>query len=234
MVVGTGNETMYGTAAASDGRVSVIEAVHLACATAGVVPSVVAACDARLSIAATSFFATGAALVHVSVPESRALVPGVVDALASVLLTISCAIALCSHRSLIGTLRVLWLIVLVTSSCGFSFVKEQFPSVSFIPNDITIGALLASAVFLFLFAYSQRGTRIRRDGRSMLVEVIFVLGAFALRFRADIARITSVDAGLAIWHAFQWSAVIAALWILRTPREDASDDRVVVDPSAFT
>ena len=232
----TGNATtmMTGNATMSSDWSPVLKGIHFVCATAGLLPSVVAACDARFALAATTFFATSAALVHVSVPEPRALVPGAIDALSSVVVTVSCAISLCSHRTLVGILRVMWLIVLVTSSCGFNFVKERLPTLSFIPNDITIGALMAGGVLLCMYAYFQRGTRARRDGRSIAVEAIFVLGAFALRFRADIARITTIDAGLAIWHTFQWSAVMATLWILRTPRRETTDERVVVETSSFT
>lgn len=206
-----------------------VKAVHVVCATVGVVPSVLAACDDRLLICAMSFLATGAALGHISVSESRALVPGAVDALTSVLLTVSCAIALCSHRSLVGVLRVLWLIVLITSSCGFNFVQARFPSLSIIPNDITIGALVAAALLLCACAYVEDGARARRDNRSMVVEVIFGVGALALRFRTDIARIATVDIGLGVWHTCQWSAVLATLCILRTP---PSENRVVLDPSS--
>lgn len=206
-----------------------VQAIHLVCAIVGVVPSVLAACDGRLCLAGLALLATGTALVHVSVPDSRALLPSAVDALASVLVTLGCGIALCSHRSLVGAIRVLWLIVLVTSSCGFNFVKEQLPSVSFVPNDVTISALVFGAVLLCSTAYLHRGTRAHRDARSIVVDVLFVLGALALRFRADVERVASLDVGLAVWHTMQWSAVLFTLCILHTPREQTTaDERVVV------
>lgn len=200
-----------------------VEAVHAVCALLGALPSVWAAYEARLTIGVASLLASAAAIVHVSVPTSRALVPGAVDAGASVVLTLACATALCAHRTMLGSLRVLWLVVLVTSSCGFNYVKAEFPGASFVPNDVTIFALVGSAVVLLAYAcvaHGGAGHAGRRDRRGVIFDGTLALGGFALRFREDIARLSGLDVGLAVWYVLQWTAVGVALWILRTPRND--------------
>ena len=202
-------------------RANVVHTLHLLCAATGVVPSLVAARDARWKIMVAGLTATTTAVLHASLWGTVVALSavGAVDAGASVCVTLVCAMSLHAHKTVVGVLRALWLVVLVTSSCTFEEVRRAVPQVSFVPNDVTIFALLLSAVGLAVFAWATRSDpHVARDGRTLAVDAVLASGALCLRFRDDVARVSAVDVALALWHVSLWTAVLATLCILRHPR----------------
>lgn len=167
--------------------------------------------------------------------SNQSRIIGALNAGAAVVFTLGCAMSIDIHRSLVGLIRVLWLVALVTSSSGYVYIQELFPDIGFIPNDLAIAATICSIVLLFVSIVVARFCRRQaiQDKRTVLVEMTLAAGALTLRFDEELNRILTVQLGWALWHLSCWISAMTALYILdhpiRTERSQASISEVTVD-----
>ncbi len=209
--------------------------LRLVCATIGCVPVVLTAWRARwtlLSVTALAvslgIFSASTASVNVEDLSDKERVIGALNAIAAVLFALGCTMSIDIHRTIVGLIRVLWLVTLVTSSSGYIYIQELFPEMSFIPNDIAIGATVLSIVFLMVSIVVARFQAHRpnmRDSRAVVVEMALAAGALTLRFDDELYRIVTVHLGWAFWHLSCWFSVLVALYILDRPRTVAPPPR---------
>lgn len=176
-------------------------------ASFALIPAVTAMFFKMICLSGSCAIASLAALIHTNqeiVENASQPLILALDASGAVLVTLVCSMYLCVQRSLIGIIRVLWLVTLVTSSSAYGFFQKMAPSVSFIPNDLTIVALAVSGILLFgSCIYSQifaRPTLHNRDRRAIGVEVLFVCGAMVLRFDDDIHSVINYHVGWSTWY----------------------------------
>jgi hypothetical protein len=202
----------------------------------GVVPILIASAYFESVIALASAMITLSGLFHSNlktpVETTRALVE-VVDSVVAVLFTLLICVRIGTHRSIVGVLRMFWIIAIVTSSCTYNSIRGLAPDdFSFIPNDITIIAL-GVACFLLVATYiASRLSRVQsaRDTRVIIVESALVLGSFALRFEDDIARVTRLLIGWMAWYLACHLASLIALYIVRHPRSE----EIIIDARLST
>lgn len=167
-----------------------------------------------LSIPSSVFLATSLAFSFN--PED--VVTGIVQAAGSVVLTLSCSVSLPFHRTASGAFRVLWLITIVTSSCTYVYISSR-TGADFLPNDVSLIALLvASGLLLASFVWGK-ACRKKREGeeseRSGIVEIVFVAGAFGLRFGTQLGEMISVrQLGVIFWNVASWIALCFTLYFL--------------------
>ena len=201
-----------------------LKLIGLICAVCGFVPIIASACDAKYCLILASTACTTSGILNAAVINSTvysAEILGAFDGIAGVLLTLTCAIYLQLYRTLLGSLRILWLVTLVTSSCTYVYFKTLVPDLSFIPNDITIIAFASSIVLLvscMLFARIVNAEYVH-DKRAILVEFVFNVGALTLRFEEEIQQLIRVELGWSLWYLACWIAVCITLYILRRPRD---------------
>ena len=202
----------------------------------GVVPILIASAYFESVIALASAMVTLSGLFHSSlkttVDSTRAFVE-VVDSIVAVLFTLLICVRIGTHRSIVGILRMFWIITIVTSSCTYSSIRSLAPDdFSFIPNDVTIIALGVAFLLLIGTYIATRLLRIRgaRDTRIIIVESTLVLGSFALRFEDDIARVTRILIGWMAWYLACHIASLIALYIVRHPRSG----EIVIDARLST
>lgn len=124
-----------------------------------------------------------------------------------VLFALACACRVSAFLTIVGAFRALWLVTIVTSSCGYSSVRSLNPQLTpIIPNDLTLIALaIGGAVFACSVCASlcrkERSTA-SRDGRVLAMEILLVVGALAIRYQNDLDGIvqTKTDAGWSTWY----------------------------------
>lgn len=127
------------------------------------------------------------------------------NATVAVLFTLAVVYRVSSYGTLVGALRALWLIVIVTSSCGYASIRSVDPRLSpAIPNDLTIiafgvGLLVLSTSFCVSMCRS-RPTAVR-DNRVILTEVFMIIGALSIRYQSNVDAVARVytRAGWTIW-----------------------------------
>ena len=138
------------------------------------------------------------------------------DAIVSVLLTISIGYTLRLYKTPMGVFRVLWLILLVTSSSSYAAISA-FTGQSYIPNDITVIAIGVSIIILiFMSIYAKcrkRHQTYEPSVKHLVSEYALVIGALILRFETEIANIVSVFIGWTFWHLSCWISSIISCTI---------------------
>ena len=178
----------------SSDSVANLHIVRIISAVLGSIPTIACAHERQWKLLLACALTTCSAIFNATFERGNtsntAKVLGAVDAISGVALTLLCAIVLCMHRTIVGTLRIFWLVTLVTSSCSFVYIQNLAPDVTVIPNDITIVALIASGILLAIcVVISQVCTccsPAERDRRAVAVEFAFVIGALSLRFEEEI------------------------------------------------
>ena len=151
------------------------------------------------------------------------------EAVAAVLLTLVIGLALRIERTVLGALRILWLVVTVTSSCSYAFFQEV-GDVEFLPNDVTIaalavslGCLLLSVCCARLFVRNHQAENAASRPAKLGVEAALVCGALCLRFEEDFTSVVQMRLGWACWHLASNLAAGGAIVLLRRARRDADD-----------
>lgn len=132
------------------------------------------------------------------------------DAFASVLLTFAIAYTLKLYKSMIGIFRVLWLVLLVTSSNSYAAISA-FLGQSYIPNDVTVIAIAISVLVLFLMSVISRckkNNNVEQSKKHLVSEYSLVLGGLILRFENEILNIITIPIGWPSWHMSCWISVI--------------------------
>lgn len=204
---------------------SMDDIARVICAALGVVPILVSAFFGHIGILLATTFSTIATILNsVSAPPDQPVFV-TVDCASGVLLVVICSFSLQIWRTVLGAVRLLWVVILVTSSSSYAIIRAFAPDVGIIPNDLTILAIAACLTLLILFAAVNRCAKPQykeRDKRFVVVELLFVLGALALRFSEDITRTTTVDdIGECLWYISCWAATVGTVYLLETPMIDA-------------
>lgn len=204
------------------------------------VPGAVALCVRRPFLAAACMACTFAALMHTNyerVEYASLAVLQAMDAVAAVVVTFVCSLHLNVHKTIIGMLRVLWLVTLVTSSSSYDFFKSMAPNVSIIPNDITVitlaacGGLLIATIVYSRFCARDRTTR---DPRAIVVELLFVAGAMMLRFEDDIEEVIHQRVGWMSWYICATVAALCTLYLVVRPAQASHGGREMDDAADGT
>lgn len=194
----------------------------------GIISVAVAIQYEKVAIAFFSILLTIIASLHsasnLALSEKR-IVNGIIaaDAIVSVFLTISIAYTLRLYKTPIGIFRVLWLILLVTSSSSYAAISA-FTGQSYIPNDITVIAIGVSIIILiFMSIYARcrkRHQTYEPSVKHLVSEYALVVGALMLRFETEIASIVSVFIGWTFWHLSCWISSITCSTIKYEIEED--------------
>lgn len=200
------------------------EIVGVVCAGLGAIPLALTIVRTESTLALASALVTLSGLFHsssnTSVVSTRVAVE-VIDSVVAVLFTLIICIRIGTHRTIVGTLRTLWVIAIVTSSSSYVSIRELAPDdFAFIPNDLTIVSLGVACLLLFSTYIVSRRYRIEyiRDTRIIFAESILVLGSFALRFEKDIAHVIRVQIGWPIWYIACHATTLLSFYIVRHPR----------------
>jgi hypothetical protein len=162
-------------------------------------------------------------------PTTGAVMTTPTSTLSSVTLTTSVSlfvvqtiVMLCTlrvHRTLIGAVRILWLVTLITSSCTHAYIQQLAPNVPFIPNDVTIVVFTLTVLAIVgcaIHAHCTRMPAATRDPRVAIVEFLLAAGALALRFDVTLDRFADatrmhIDAvGVMLFYACTWCATFVA------------------------
>lgn len=214
--------------------------VKLGCAVLGGVPVLVGAYFCHWVLVAATAVATVSAIVATSTAQSVGDVPlvaGAVDATSGVLLALACCVYLGAHNSRVGIVRLLWLVTIVTASCGYVYTQQTL-ALSSLPNDVTLVVVTGSAALLALAAIFSRACRpSSRSPRVVYIEFVFVVGALSLRFNSDIHEAVGVNIGWSGWYIACWTASLATAGILQLERSERcarngtsrSDNHAAVD-----
>lgn len=133
------------------------------------------------------------------------------DSITSVLLTFAIAYSSGLYKTLIGFFRILWLILLVTSSSSYATISA-FTGKAYLPNDISIIAISVSVFTLICMSCVSRCLKKKEMQESSVKHVIseysLVIGALILRFQFEIQKIFSILIGWESWHISCWISVI--------------------------
>lgn len=142
------------------------------------------------------------------------------EAIAAVVLTLILGLVLRIQDTLLGALRILWLVVTVTSSCSY-VVFRHVGKIDFLPNDITVVTLVVSMSCLLLSVCCARVISRENDPSDariskLVVEALLMCGALCLRFEEDISGVVGMPIGWTSWHvASNAAATVAAYQRLR-------------------
>ena len=194
----------------------------LACSTFGIFPLFYST-FCRRYIIMTSIISCmfGGFLLATSVRESTPYV--IANCVTGIANTLICVAHLNVNRSIVSMLRVLWLVTLVTSSCTYVSLRNT-SSVQILPNDLTIVLLGVSLLFFIGFFVIQKfvckGASTQRDRRAIVVESVYIAGAFCLRYDAELKDMSGSHVGWNLWLMACWTATLITIFILRTPPDD--------------
>tara|TARA_B100001063_G_scaffold239929_1_gene264190 strand:+ start:366 stop:968 length:603 start_codon:yes stop_codon:yes gene_type:complete len=142
------------------------------------------------------------------------------EAIAAVMLTLALGLILRIQDTLLGALRILWLVVTVTSSCSY-VVFRQVGKVDFLPNDVTVVTLVVSMSGLMLSVCCARVISRGNDQSNaplskLAVEALLMCGALCLRFEEDVSGVVGMPIGWTSWHvASNAAAAVTAYAHLR-------------------
>lgn len=164
--------------------------------------------------------------VFVRVNKNREAIQNIVyaaDSVCGVLITLICAYAMNMNRSCVGVFRIMWLVILVTSSTSYSFFRNLGQS-SAVPKDVSLIALALSGLLLISTSIYARCTVQRGGGddltyasrRKIIAETVLVVGALSLRFEDDLIRFFEYPIGTICWHVSCACALVVCLSIVRT------------------
>ena len=137
------------------------------------------------------------------------------DAIAGVILTLSCTITIGMHNNCVGIFKTLWLVLLVTSSSSYVFFATFLKNTN-IPNDISLIALGISSLILFVSAvyvrfkkkYEDNDDDEKENNVHLLGEYSLVTGALILRLDEDLEKTFGYNIGYIFWHLFSWIAAV--------------------------
>ena len=215
-----------------------VRVARLICATSGCVPILISAWKACWGIlfvtsvsASFGVFSASTANTNTDDLTEKERIIGAMNAGAAVLFALGCTMSIDIHKTLVGSIRVLWLVTLVTSSSGYAYIRALFPEMTFIPNDVALAATTMSVVLLLasiVVARCSARSEVVRDKRTMLVEVALAAGALTLRFDEEMYEIFSVHLGWALWHLSCWLSALVAVQVLsrrqaEPPRDHAPE-----------
>ena len=108
--------------------------------------------------------------------------------------------------TIVSSLRTLWIIVIITSSCTFTDLQNYVP-LEVLPNDITVYMLVIGVLLLLLTACISKLCYKKKEEinkKVIIVEFLFVIGAFAIRFEDYIKKYLTLDIGNCIWYLMSW------------------------------
>lgn len=214
-------------------------------AAVGILPTILASYFANISMLVAFLLQTVSALMVASAATATESVISktvyTIDVCAACGLTIVCGLNLNAHGSLVGMLRLLWLVALVAALSAVSNFTQLLPKFARgpIPDDMTLIACGATVLLLVGTRCLQacrrdaaNGARAARDKRAMVVELVLAAGAMSRRFEAQIDALLKIDLGNSFWYASSWCAGCGVLYILRHPSSgDAETERVVARPT---
>lgn len=148
-----------------------------------------------------------------------------------VIFALSCAWRVSAFFTIVGAFRTLWLITIVTSSCGYSSIQSLNPEIApIIPNDLTLISLAVGGV---VFACSlcvslcrKKDQVVTRDGRVLAMEILLVVGALSIRYQTDLDNIVHIktDAGWSMWYVC--CHLTTGMIVVLSNRRAAKEDRV--------
>lgn len=210
---------------AYEGTHKIVRLVTTVAAAAGGVPVVAAALVSEWLLAAASSLVALAGVFHSNYalkdPSARSVVQ-VADIGVAIFFTLVVCCRAQTHASLVGSLRLLWIVAIVSSTASYTTLQKLVPEVPLVPDDATVVALALTVFFLVGMAVVARCWRGRgtRDPRFFLVELTLVAGSFALRFDDDLAKVLHASVGWACWYVCCHVAALTALYLVRTTHSE--------------
>jgi hypothetical protein len=193
--------------------------VSLLAAASGVFPLLLCALRGELGILLVEGAVTFCGVLHATTQRADGVAAETVNACAAVAFTLACAGRMASYRTIVGAFRTLWLVAVVTSSCGHASIRGLIPRFApAIPNDLTIVAFGLGVVVIAghacVAACRHRRRPAVRDGRVLAMEVLLVAGAFGVRYQSSLDAIAHMrtDAGWTLWYACCHATVPVLLW----------------------
>lgn len=202
---------------------NITHVVDIACASLGIIPVVYSVYLEKYIMGLVATVSTIFAVTHMSSlyednDEITINVLSAFDAIGAVLVTLACTLYLGIQRRIVGIFRILWLVILITASCGYKFFASSIGQ-SYIPNDVSIIAVSISASLLILSALYMkcRRSNTNNDERYMynyIPESILVCGALLIRFDSDLQKVIVISIGFSAWHICAWLAILSTLFIV--------------------
>lgn len=202
-----------------------VRLVTTVAAAAGGVPVVAAALVSEWPIAVASSLVVLSGVFHSNYalqdPSARSVVQ-VADIGVAIFFTLVVCCRAQTHASLVGSLRLLWIVAIVSSTASYTTLQKLVPEVPLVPDDATIVALALTVFFLVAMAALARCRRGQgtRDPRFFVVELTLVAGSFALRFDDDLAKVLHASVGWACWYVCCHVAAVTALFLVRASRSE--------------
>ena len=204
----------------------------------GVVPILVCAAFSEMMLLCADGAVTLSGILHATTThtnttggadeEDADAIIEVVNATNAVLFTLTVASRVRGYRTIVGALRTLWLVAIVTSSCSFASVRALSPRLApAIPNDLTIIALAVGVFFLCAaFCTSllcRKQDRAIRDERVVTSEVLLIMGALSVRYQTNIDEIAEARTR-AGWAAWSLCCHTLVLIIVRISKRDGESN----------
>ena len=186
-------------------------------ASIGTICIFVCICRDKIRLSIISVIYTIVAVVHSSVKIERntlnvlnAFVAA--DSICGVLTTFLCGIELNLHKTTIGIFRILWLVLLITSSSSYAAIAT-ITNQDFIPNDISIISIVVSTIILILLSIISRLRKKQKEDDEIKVinlaaEYSLVCGALILRFENELFQILNIKIGWICWHLACWVCIL--------------------------
>lgn len=216
--------------------------VALASAAAGVIPLIFCALSSEVLLLIADGAVTVSGILYATTERNETWVEPeemreersalqlmeAVNATVAVIFTLVVVYRVSAYATLLGSLRALWLITIVTSSCGYASIQSLNPRVApAIPNDLTIIALGVGLVFLsasFCVSICRRHPLPTRDNRVLVTEVFMITGALSIRYQSSVDAVARVytRAGWVLWCTCCHLLCLIILHISKTHDESDS------------
>lgn len=184
--------------------------VELGAASLGLFPCIVAAWFSKYALSLVTVIATILACARAVSKldtdyDSKHMVA--LNALMGFVVSAVALLYLQQYDTCRGAVRTMWILTLVFSSHGYTFLKiiildsGLINTITFIFIVLSLGFLIViSTVQYFCKIDNQQGSSIT----SRVAETSLIVGAFLLRFSDDLAGIIGRDIGDAAWHVCSW------------------------------
>jgi hypothetical protein len=138
-----------------------------------------------------------------------------IDTIAAIILTFICGLYMNLHKTCLGVLRILWLIVLITTSSSYTIFSMNTYNV--LPNDLTVIAISSTLIlFIMLTGLIKMYRRNRnseeepKHGLQIFAEYSLICGALVLRFEEDLfGDSDQYSKGRTVWHFCAWVSILA-------------------------
>ena len=153
-------------------------------------------------------YATSPAATNTTHTTAASATVKAANACVAVCFAMVCAFRISAQTTIVGALRTLWLIAVVTSSCGYTTIQNLSPRIApAVPNDITIIAFAAGMLLILvsLVVIKCRGRESElppRDCRVVSMEAFLLVGAFGIRYQTEFDQIMEMktNAGWSLWY----------------------------------